>query len=89
MSTPPKKKGKAFWSKVEEAGEAMEVGMRLFLAFLFAFIFGSAAWVLGSQLWVGIGALLSIFAFPAGFAIGFFWPEVKLFLQLVFRMFFD
>jgi hypothetical protein len=25
MSTPPKRKGKAFWSRVEDAGEAMEL----------------------------------------------------------------
>jgi hypothetical protein len=89
MSTPPKKRGKAFWSKVEEVGEAMEVGMRFFLGFLFASIFASAAWWLGSQLWVGIGVLLSVLVFPVGFAVGFFWLEVKFFLQLVFRMFID
>ncbi len=89
MSTPPKRKGKAFWSKVEDAGEAMEYGMRLFLGGLFAVVFSSFAWGLGGQIWVGVGVLCAIVVFPIGFAVGFFWPEVKMLLRLMAGIFFD
>jgi hypothetical protein len=95
MSTPPpletntpptKRKGKTFWSRVEEAGEVMALGIRVLHGIFFACLICGLAWWLGSQVWVGIGALLSILASPLGFLIGFFWPEVKLLLRVILKL---
>jgi hypothetical protein len=47
-----KRKGKAFWSRVEKPGEAMELSLRLVHGFLFAIGLSSFAWWLGSLVWV-------------------------------------
>jgi hypothetical protein len=52
MSAPIKRKSKAFWSRVEAAGEAMELGMRLLHGFLFAIGVSGFAWWLGRLVWV-------------------------------------
>jgi len=83
MSTPPKRKGKAFWSRVEDAGEAMELGVRLLLGFLFAFLLSGGAWWIGSQIWVGVAIVIVLPAFPIGFLVGFFWLEVRFMLHLL------
>jgi len=89
MSTPPKRKGKAFWSRVEQTGETMEIGMRCFLGFVFAFVLASVAWWIGSHVWVGVAVVVAILAFPVGFLIGFFWLEVKFLLRLFFGSLLD
>lgn len=91
MATPPetpnepRPKGKSFWSRVEAAGDTMETGMRAFLGILFALFFASTAGGLAGQVWVGLGVIFAIGAFPIGFLIGFFWLEVKFALQLLLR----
>jgi hypothetical protein len=89
MSTPPKRKAKAFWSRVEDAGETMEFGMRLFLGFLFAFLLSGIAWWIGSHVWVGVAIVITLLAFPIGFLVGFFWLEVKFMLRLFFGSLID
>lgn len=79
------KKPKSFWSRVEAAGDTMELGMRTFLGFLFALVLSSGAGYLGSEVWVGLGVILAILTFPFAFLIGFFWLEVKFALQLLLR----
>ena len=89
MSTSPKRKGKAFWSRVEDAGETMELGLRLFLGVLFAFLLSGSAWSIGSHVWVGVAIVVALFAFPIGFLVGFFWLEVKFMLRLFFGSLMD
>ena len=89
MSMPPKRKGKAFWSRIEQAGEAMELGMRVFLGFVLAFWLSGFAWWIGSQVWVGVAIVIALLAFPVGFLIGFFWLELRFLLRLFLRSFFD
>lgn len=89
MGTPPKRKGKAFWSRVEQAGEVMEVSMRLFLGFVFAFMLSGFAWWVGSHVWVGVAILVALLAFPVGFLIGFFWLEVKFVVRLLLGLWMD
>jgi hypothetical protein len=86
MNTPPKRKGKSFWSRVEQAGETMEMYIRLFLGFLFAFLFSGIAWGIGNYVWVGLAVICVLVAFPIGFLVGFFWLEVKFILRLIFRL---
>jgi hypothetical protein len=85
MTTPPKRKGKSFWSRVEQAGEAMEFGMRLCLGFVFAFLLsGIASWT-GSYVWDGVAVAIALLVFPVGFLVGFFWLEVKFLFWLILR----
>ena len=85
MSTPPKRKVKTFWSRVEQVGESMELGARALLGLLFAFVFAGLAWQVGSHVWAGLSFIIALIAWPIGFVIGFFWLEVKFMIQLVFR----
>lgn len=85
MRERPKRKGKAFWSRVEDAGETMELGMRLLLGFLFAFLSSASAWWIGSHIWIGVSIVIALLALPFGFLIGFFWLEVKMLLQFFLR----
>ncbi len=82
----PKKR--AFWSRVERAGEGLEIGWRCLLGGFFAFFFFSLAYALGSQLWVGIGVLSALISLPLGFAVGFFWPEIRFALWLLCKLVF-
>ncbi|WP_050030279.1 hypothetical protein [Verrucomicrobium sp. BvORR034] len=91
MNLPPAESGsenrrpKSFWSRVEAAGDTMELGMRAFLGFFFAIVLSSGAGYLGGEVWVGVGVILAILTFPFAFLIGFFWLEVKFALQLLIR----
>jgi hypothetical protein len=89
MTTPPKRKGKTFWKRVEQTGEAMEVSLRLFLGLMFACGLSAVAWWVGSYVWVGLAILVAVLAFPIGFVLGFFWLEVKFLLRLLLGSLFD
>lgn len=82
----PKKQPKSFSSRVEAAGEFMDFSVRVMLGFVFAFGISSASMWLGSQIWIGLGLLFFISAFPFGFLLGYFWLEVKFFLSLLVRL---
>jgi hypothetical protein len=86
MSKPSKQEGKSYWSKAEEAGDVMEIGLRLFWGGGFAFLFSSLAWTVGSMVWVGVGVTAAGVVIPIGFLVGFFWPEVKFALWLLLKM---
>ncbi|MBL9130258.1 MAG: hypothetical protein JNG86_03610 [Verrucomicrobiaceae bacterium] len=87
MSLSPKRKGVSLWTRVEQAGQVMETGVRLALGLLFACLFAAAAWWAGCHVWVGAGFILAVAAFPPGFLVGFFWLEVKFLLHLILRVF--
>ena len=89
MSTRPKRKGRAFWKRVEQAGEAMEVSLRLFLGLMFACGLSAVAWWVGSHVWVGVAIVVAVLVFPIGFVLGFFWLEVKFLLRLFLGSLFD
>lgn len=82
MSTP--RKGKAFWDRVEQAGKAMEVSLRLVFGFMFACGLSALAWWVGSHVWLALAVLVAVLTFPIGFVPGFFWLEVKSLLHLFF-----
>ena len=84
-----RKHPKPFWKKVEKTGEAAEWVIRCFLGLLFAFIFASVGYALGSYVWVGLGLLIVLFTAPIGFLVGFFWLEIKLLLQFIFGAFWN
>jgi hypothetical protein len=86
MSKPTKRPGKSFWSRAEDAGDVMEIGMRVIYGVVIACIFASFAWTLGSSLWVGVGVVAAVAALPIGFLVGFFWPEFKFALWLFLKM---
>ncbi|MES2507429.1 MAG: hypothetical protein V4599_12040 [Verrucomicrobiota bacterium] len=82
-----KKPVRSFWSRVDEAGEFMELSVRIIHGILFAFLLGSLGMWAGNHLWLGLGLLLFIAASPVGFVIGFFWLEVRFFLRLLLSFF--
>lgn len=81
------KKGLSFWSKAEEAGEAMEIGIRCLFGVLFTVFFSAFFYWLGSHAWSGIGIVLGIVSAPFGFIAGFFWMEIKFLLRLLIQYF--
>ena len=83
----PKGKGKAFWSRVEQAGETMAFGLRFFYGLIFSLLFADVGWWIGSHVWVGIALVIGVVAFPLGFLIGFFWLEVKFMIRLLLGSF--
>ena len=87
-----KRLGKSWSTRVDEAGEFMELSMRLLFGCAFTVLAGILALGLASQLWAGIGLLLCLIFCPLGFLVGFFWLEVKFFLRLLLSLvigFFD
>ncbi|MEZ5300220.1 MAG: hypothetical protein R3F11_06075 [Verrucomicrobiales bacterium] len=84
-SPPEKPRGKTFWSRVEDAGEAMEIGLRVMLGIFFASLAAGFGWWLGNHIWVGVALVLSMAALLPGFLTGFFWLEVKFALKLCLR----
>ena len=90
MSTPDPQQGKSkrkrqdFWSRLEDARDGVEFGLRAMLGILFGCVFAGAAWGAGSHIWSGVGFIAALSVFPLGFLIGFFWVEVKLLLSMAF-----
>ncbi|MEM9420079.1 MAG: hypothetical protein AAGA25_13650 [Planctomycetota bacterium] len=72
---------KSFWGKAERAGESFELGVRVILGLIFAFLLGGAAWAIGTYVWIGISIVLAIPAALIGFTAGFFWVEIKLLID--------
>lgn len=87
MNKPPKRTGRAYWKRVEDAGETMELAIRLCFGIGFAFLFSSLAWWVGSGVWIGVAAIAAAITFPIGFLIGFFWLEVKYLVRLILGTF--
>ncbi len=86
---PLKPKGKSYWSRVEQAGETMEFGLRCFLGFFLGICFCALSWQLGKELGSFLGFAAALIALPIGFVTGFFWLEIKFLLRLIFRAFID
>jgi hypothetical protein len=91
LQQAPPLKGKrgssTFWDRVEALGETMEFGLRALRGCIFGFLLSGIAWILGSQVWVGVGVLLAISVAPFAFVIGVFWDEVKLLLWVLRKLF--
>lgn len=66
LTSERRKPDRAFRSKVEDAGEAKELGRRSIFAVISALLLATTAYVVGSWLWVGIGIMLALAALPAG-----------------------
>ncbi len=62
--------------------------MRWALGLTFAILLCAATFKLGSMVHAGVGLIASIVALPIGFALGFFWIEIKVCARLVLQLFF-
>ncbi|MES2572455.1 MAG: hypothetical protein V4710_20695 [Verrucomicrobiota bacterium] len=79
---------KAFWARVEAAGEGLEVGVRFLLGCILTFVLCFGAYEVGCIVAVTVGVMAAIITFPFAFGLGFFWPEVKFLFRLVIHLIF-
>lgn len=78
---------KNFWSKVEQAGEGMEIGMRCLIGFIFCVILCPGAFALGNSLHGSLGIIMAFITIPFAFIFGFFWIEIKFAIRLLAQLF--
>lgn len=77
---------KSFSSKASNAGEGMEVILRVGLGILFMVLFCPICYGLGSLISQWVGLIMGMIIAPLAFVIGFFWVEVKVGFYLLGKL---
>ncbi|MES2983054.1 MAG: hypothetical protein V4727_12135 [Verrucomicrobiota bacterium] len=71
----------------DKVAETLELGMRLLLASVFAFVFAGLGYISGAAIWTGVGVILALVCLPIGFIYGFFCREINFFIRSFLRIF--
>ena len=66
--------------------EKLEIGMRVFLAIVFAAVAGGLGYSLGHGVFAGFGLIGAIFLLPVGFIYGFFCVEINWLLRTALQV---